>query len=66
MHIFVNSKDRDVPDATTLEQLIGLLDFGQKRLAVEVNTELVVKAAWAVHVLKENDRVEIVSFVGGG
>ena len=66
MLITVNSNTRDVTDGTTMLQLIETLGFGQKRVAVEVNTELVVKAEWAGHVLKPGDRVEIVSFVGGG
>jgi sulfur carrier protein len=64
--ITVNSNAREVPDESTLLMLIEALGFGQNRVAVEVNTDLVVKAAWPAHTLKANDRVEIVSFVGGG
>ncbi len=66
MRITVNSKEREVPEGSTLQQLIDELQFGQKRIAVEVNTELVVKAEWDKYVLHPNDPVEIVTFVGGG
>jgi thiamine biosynthesis protein ThiS len=35
-------------------------------VAVEVNKELVVKKDWSAKMLSEGDRVEVVSFVGGG
>ena len=66
MRIFVNSQEREVPGGATVQQLVELSDLTQKRVAIEVNAELVVKAAWTSHVLQPDDRVEIVSFVGGG
>lgn len=66
MRIIVNSVEREVPGDATVQRVIELLDLTQKRLAVEVNAELVVKGAWSSHVLQPNDRVEIVTFVGGG
>lgn len=52
--------------STTVAALVDVLGLGQKRVAVEVNKELVVKKEWAAKVLCEGDRVEVVSFVGGG
>ena len=64
--IFVNSKETQIPDATTVQTMIELLGLGQKRVAVEVNKHLVTKSEWAATALKPGDRVEVVSFVGGG
>ena len=66
MGIYVNSNERDVPDGTSVQGLIEILGLEQKRVAVEVNAELVVKSEWLSSILKAGDRVEIVSFVGGG
>ncbi len=66
MLIYVNSTERETPDGTSVLRLIELLDLAQKRVAVEVNAELVVKGEWAAVVLKPGDKVEVVSFVGGG
>ncbi len=66
MLIYVNSKEQAVPDRATVAELIALLQLTQKRLAVEVNAELVTKAEWNQFEIKAGDRVEIVSFVGGG
>lgn len=66
MDIYVNSKQQEVPDGARVIDLITILDLSNKRVAIEVNTDLVVKTEWAGRVLKAGDRVEIVSFVGGG
>ncbi|HYG76916.1 MAG TPA: sulfur carrier protein ThiS [Planctomycetota bacterium] len=66
MVVFVNSKQQTLEDGATVARLIEALGMGQKRVAVEVNTELVTKGEWQQFKLKEGDRIEIVSFVGGG
>ena len=66
MRIFVNSKETETPDGATVQQLIEQLGLGQKRVAVEVNAQLAAKSEWNSVVLKPGDRVEVVSFVGGG
>jgi thiamine biosynthesis protein ThiS len=64
--VFVNSKQQPLEENATVAVLLEVLGMTQKRVAVEVNTELVTKNEWAQFKLKEGDRVEIVSFVGGG
>lgn len=66
MRIYVNSVERDVPEPASVQSLIEWLQLMNKRVAVEVNTELVTKSEWPGFKLKSGDRVEIVSFVGGG
>ena len=64
--IQVNGLRRDVPYGTTLEDLISLFHLQKKSIVVERNRQVVDKAAYAVTPLKENDKIEIVHFVGGG
>jgi sulfur carrier protein len=64
--VFVNSKQQPLEENATVAALLDVLGMTQKRVAVEVNTELVTKNEWALFKLKEGDRIEIVSFVGGG
>lgn len=66
MVVFVNSKQQTLEENASVAALLDVLGMTQKRVAVEVNTELVTKNEWAQFKLKEGDRVEIVSFVGGG
>jgi sulfur carrier protein len=66
MKVHVNGESKDLPDGATVARLIQSLALGGARVAVEVNKELVVRKAWDAHVLKDGDRVEVVTFVGGG
>ncbi len=62
----VNGEPRDVQDGVTVSELLRELGIERDRVAVEVNQAVVRKALHPEHRLAEGDRVEIVSFVGGG
>ena len=66
MIITLNGEMRDVAAGTTVAELLGELDILPKHVAVEVNLELVPRACHAEHRLVENDRLEVVTLVGGG
>jgi sulfur carrier protein len=66
MQILVNGEPTDIPDAMRLSELISQLGLGERRLAVEVNRELVPRSRFAEHELKAGDRVEVIHAVGGG
>jgi thiazole synthase len=50
----------------TVRDLLAQLKLGDVRVAVEVNGEIVPKAGHATHPLASGDRIEVVTFVGGG
>ena len=64
--VWVNGEERQVPEGTTLAQLLAVLELQGPGVAVEVNAEVVRRTHHAVHALAPGDRVEIVTFVGGG
>ena len=66
MLVFVNSKPQELTAGETVKALLAALGVEEKGVAVEVNAELVTRSAWPRFELKANDRVEIVTFVGGG
>jgi sulfur carrier protein len=66
VQVWVNGETREVPEGTTLAALLELLRVGGPGVAVEVNAEVVRRARHAEHRLNPQDRVEIVTFVGGG
>ena len=66
MNIVLNGEPRGLDDALTLRGLIERLELGGKRLAVEVNEEVVPRSLHAEYRLHEGDRVEIVHAIGGG
>ncbi|MES2661928.1 MAG: sulfur carrier protein ThiS [Pseudomonadota bacterium] len=53
-------KGSSISDVITAQELQG------RRIAVEVNGEIIPKSLHDAHQLKANDRVEIVTAVGGG
>jgi thiamine biosynthesis protein ThiS len=64
--IEVNGESLDLPPNITLTELVKHLALAPERLAIELNHQVVRRADWPQTTLKENDRVEIVHFVGGG
>ena len=66
MIVLVNSKQQELADGATVAALLEFLGFQRQRIAVEVNGALVTRNDWPQYKLKEGDRLEIVSFVGGG
>ncbi|MFS8084310.1 MAG: sulfur carrier protein ThiS [Acidobacteriota bacterium] len=66
IHIQVNGEMRSVADESTLNDLVLALSLAPARIAVELNGEVVRRNLWAETVLTEDDRLEIVHFVGGG
>jgi len=66
MDLSVNGEPRELPEGTTVAQLLALLGVSAGPVAVEVNTQVVKKADHAAHVLRPGDAVEVVAFVGGG
>ena len=62
----VNDELLDVPDDLSLQELVGRLTLPAERLAIELNRNVVRRARWSQTELREDDRVEIVHFVGGG
>jgi sulfur carrier protein len=66
MNILLNGEPRRVPDNITAAQLVENLGLTGKRLAMEVNQEIVPRSTYQEHVINPDDRVEIVQAIGGG
>ena len=61
----VNGEELDIAGKTISEYLAGTT-YDRTRIAVELNCNIVPKAEYDITVLKDQDSVEVVSFVGGG
>jgi len=66
VEVLVNGETRQVPEGMTVEQLLEEMALTGKRLAVEVNLEIVPRSTHGAHRLQPGDRVEIVHAIGGG
>jgi sulfur carrier protein len=63
--IAINGESRSV-SARTVKELLESLDIDPKRVAVELNMEILPKADYFTRTIADGDRIEIVHFVGGG
>jgi len=66
IEVVINGQPRIVNQGTTIAGLIGDLGLSGKPVAVERNLEVVPRAQHASTVLASGDRLEVVTFVGGG
>lgn len=66
MIISLNGEQKTIEANLTLAQLIEQLGLTDKRLAVEINREIIPKSAHSTHLLNDNDAIEIVRAIGGG
>jgi len=66
VEISVNGERRQVGEGMTVLLLLRTLSLPETRVAVERNRSLVRKAEFADTLLSDGDRIEIVTFVGGG
>ena len=64
--VILNGKEKDLPSGITVSALLRELDLEGKPVAVERNREVVSRTLFEETSLEENDRIEIVHFVGGG
>ena len=66
MQIVINGETREVPLEISLQDLLRLLELKEDRVAVELNRDIVRRDRWRETRLRDQDRLEIVQFVGGG
>ena len=69
MKIRVNGKEKKIDlenEKALLSSTLKLLGYKQNTVVVEVNDLIINSKKWGNEILKEGDRLEIVSIVGGG
>ena len=66
MQIIVNGENKDCSDQISVSELLESLGVDKRYVAVEVNRSIVPRSQFSEKKLRENDSLEIVTFVGGG
>jgi thiamine biosynthesis protein ThiS len=66
LRVYVNGESRELSGQISLAELITQLELPAARIAVELNRAVVRRNDWSTTVLQDEDRIEIVHFVGGG
>ena len=64
--IKVNGKFKYIPDNYKISDLVKELKIPLKKVAIELNQEIMDKKRITKIFLKKNDKIEIVHFIGGG
>ena len=64
--IKINGSFKFVKDNTNLSDLLKNLKIPLKKVAIELNQEILDKKKLNKQILKNNDKIEIVHFIGGG
>ena len=66
MTIFINGEARQLDDGLTVAAMLDTLELPKQRVAIELNRQVIRKQEWDSTPVSDNDRIEVVHFVGGG
>ena len=66
MRLLLNGEERDVADVVTIADLVAALGLDARKVAVERNLEIAPRSTYGDTALADGDRIEIVTFIGGG
>ena len=66
MTLIINGETKEFQDNLTLQNIITNLQIEDKLLAAAVNMNIVKKDDWNSFVPKNDDKIELLQFVGGG
>lgn len=66
MNVTINGQAREIPTPNTLTGVVAQFCKVNKNIIAELNGNIIPADQWASTSLKENDTIELVSFVGGG
>ena len=66
MKIVLNGEAFTLTGANTVAALVQQLELQNKRIAVELNQQIVLRSEYTTTQLHDNDKVEIVHAIGGG
>jgi len=66
MKLLINGEEKEFDSSFSILEILEELKIKDKAMAVAVNMEIVKKDEWNNFIPKENDKLEILQFVGGG
>ncbi|BCD62432.1 sulfur carrier protein [Nitratiruptor sp. YY08-26] len=64
--VTINGERKEIPNNSTIEDILKQLKIEEKVMAVAVNMEIVKKEEWSSFKPKEGDKIEFLGFTGGG
>lgn len=64
--MIVNGKEMNFEENITIDELLNKLNLSKDKVVVELNLEIICKEEYSTRLINHEDKIEIVSFVGGG
>ena len=66
MNIFINGKVSEVKKNINIQDILRMNNISDENIVVEINRTIISKMYWDDTRIKENDKIEIITAVGGG
>ncbi len=66
MTLIINGETKEFDDSSTLQDIITNLQIENKVMAAAVNMQIVKKDEWSTYIPQNDDKLELLQFVGGG
>ena len=66
MNIFINGKVSEVKKNINIQDILRMNNISDENIVVEINTTIISKMYWDDTKIEENDKIEIITAVGGG
>ena len=66
MNILLNNKPEILFDGSTVQKLLEDKNIKSKYFAVEINRKIIPKSTHNTHIIKDGDKIEIITAIGGG
>ena len=64
--MIINGKKYEFTENSTISEILKKLNVNKERVVVEVNLNIIHQEEYDSFIVKENDSLEVLSFVGGG
>jgi sulfur carrier protein len=64
--ILLNGEPREVDEGLSVTSLLDASAYAGRRVAIEINREIVPKSQHALRIVRDGDRIEVVQAMGGG
>ena len=66
MNIFINGKVSEVKKNINIQDILRMNNISDENIVVEINRTIISKIYWDDTKIEENDKIEIITAVGGG
>ena len=66
MNIFINGKVSEVKKNINIQDILRMNNISDENIVVEINRTIISKMHWDDTIIEENDKIEIITAVGGG